>query len=79
MSTNEETWFNLEKSDFSWPAADKETNFFELTIGVSTDLKVFKRSIYTVLDWLGDIGGLLDALRTFGGIFVFLHTQIRGD
>ena len=29
------------------------------------------RSIYTLLDWLGDIGGLLDALKYIGQMAMF--------
>jgi len=29
------------------------------------------RSVYTVLDWLGDIGGLFDALSLIAGTLVY--------
>jgi len=31
------------------------------------DSKVVERSTYSVLEWLGDIGGLLDCLTIIGG------------
>ena len=40
---------------------------------------VFKRSIYTFLDWLGDIGGLLDALRLIGNIIMTGYILIIGN
>ena len=51
----------------------------ELHISPDVDVKVYKRSIYNVFDWLGDIGGLLDALTAFGGIIISLFTFVRGD
>ena len=40
---------------------------------MSPDIEVSKRQIYTILDLLGDIGGLLDALKAFGSIIVMLY------
>ena len=39
----------------------------------------YKRSIYTFLDLLGDVGGLLDGLRIFGGLFASFYTFIFGN
>ena len=33
---------------------------------VSTDMQVTERRAYSILEWLGDVGGLLDALRYIG-------------
>ena len=35
------------------------------------DQLVINRKTYSILEWLGDIGGLADALIIIGGIFVF--------
>ena len=40
---------------------------------MNPDIEVSKRQIYTILDLLGDIGGLLDALKAFGSIIVMLY------
>ena len=40
---------------------------------------VYSRSVYTTLDWLGDVGGLLDALRLIGMFLCAIYTFIRGD
>ena len=36
--------------------------------------KFSERTIYNVLDFLGDIGGLLDALNYIGAFFVWILT-----
>ena len=33
---------------------------------LSTDMQVTERRAYSILEWLGDVGGLLDALRYIG-------------
>ena len=38
-----------------------------------------QRSIYNALDWLGDIGGLLDALTVIGSFLMTIYTLIIGD
>ena len=40
---------------------------------------VYKRSIYTLLDLLGDVGGLLDGLKIFGGMLTSLITCVFGN
>ena len=50
----------------------------DMRIELSPDSKKFTRSIYTVLDWLGDVGGLFDALKALGSTFIFIHAYIRG-
>ena len=48
-------------------------------IDLNTDVKIYRRQIYTILDLLGDIGGLLDALKAFGSVFVLFYFKITGD
>ena len=43
------------------------------------DVKVFKRQIYTVLDVIGDIGGLLDGLHVLGMIIISLQMSLFGN
>ena len=40
---------------------------------------VYKRQVYTALDWLGDVGGLSDALRLIGQGIMYLYTLIFGN
>ena len=37
---------------------------------MSMDTKEFSRSVYSILDFLGDVGGLLSILLPIGGIIV---------
>ena len=50
-----------------------------MLISMNPDLRVHKRQIYTILDLLGDVGGLLDALKAFGSIIILLHFKLVGD
>lgn len=38
----------------------------------SPDLKLYQRNIYTFLDFVGDVGGLLDGLKFIGAALVSL-------
>jgi len=42
----------------------------QITFSRSLDLKVHKRKTYSLLDWIGDVGGLLDGLYLIGEILV---------
>ena len=44
-----------------------------------TDNKYYKRTVYTIMDFLGDVGGLFDALKGFGLILVAFYFRLRGD
>lgn len=44
-----------------------------------TDNKYYKRTVYTIMDFLGDVGGLFDALKGFGFILVTIYFRFRGD
>ena len=37
---------------------------------MSLDLKVWNRETYSMLDWLGDLGGLFDSLKYIASAFV---------
>ena len=38
-----------------------------------------EREVYSFLDWLGDVGGLKDALFMIGVFILFIHVVIRGN
>ena len=40
---------------------------------------MYKRSIYSFFDWLGDVGGLLDGFRLVGGIVMTVYTLVVGN
>ena len=37
---------------------------------MSQDVTIIERSTYTMLEWLGDIGGLFDALAIIGRVLI---------
>ena len=41
----------------------RKYKFTSYEINLSADKKVINRETYSLLDWLGDVGGLIDALR----------------
>ena len=42
----------------------------------SLDTKSYKRSVYSILDFLGDIGGLLSILLPIGGALIALLDEL---
>ena len=40
---------------------------------------MYKRSIYSFFDWLGDVGGLLDGFRYLGAIVMTFYTTVIGN
>ena len=55
------------------------SSVFEVDFRMDTDVTYYNRQIYTVLDLLGDIGGLFDALRALGIGFVLGYELIFGS
>ena len=41
-------------------------------VDINLDVKYYSRAIYTALDFLGDVGGLLDALKYIGVGFLWI-------
>ena len=50
-----------------WPNSYKFTG---IDLKYDVDLKVIERSTYSLLDWLGDVGGLYDGLKLIGTALV---------
>ena len=46
---------------------------------MSPDVDIKKRSTYTILDLLGDVGGLFDALKASGSVIVAIYFVLRGN
>ena len=79
----QETWFdlNLPKTE-PYESMAKDFEIYPLVsvqLALLNEKVVYKRSIYTFLDLLGDVGGLLDGLRIFGGMAASLYTCIFGN
>ena len=51
----------------------------EIYIEPSRDKHMHLRSVYTVVNWLKDVGGLFKGLTLFGTLLVMIRKQIRGD
>jgi len=65
-----------------WPKLYKYTSNF---LFFKQDLQVVDRQTYSALDWLGDVGGLFDALRWMAQLTVSpfaafaLNTKLLGS
>ena len=58
---------------------DKEKLLFSAGFALGSDVTFYKRSIYTTLDLLGDIGGLFDALKGISSFIVAFYFNVFGD
>ena len=61
------------------PYEYRDNVHLSITYEFSLDMLGVERSVYNVLDWLGDVGGLFDALLVIGGFILFIRHAIRGD
>ena len=54
--------------------------FVSINVNQDKDLKTVYRTTYSLLDWMGDIGGLYDALVVIGSILVkpFASIAVKG-
>ena len=53
----------------TWPTKENPTALYKINgfwIELSPVLTTFERSTYDVLEWFGDVGGLLEALKILG-------------
>ena len=46
---------------------------------ISMDTKQYSRSVYSVLDFFGDVGGLFDMLNLIGQVFISIFSVILGN
>ena len=57
----------------NWPDKRGSDNEYKITsawISLSMDQIVVERQTYSILEWLGDVGGLFDMLRLIAGSLV---------
>ena len=71
-----ETWFVMDTRDMQ-VLSDPDV-LFGAIVYLSKDRQVNTRSIYSVLDWLGDVGGLFDALMYLGHMTMFIYFKFIG-
>ena len=56
-----------------WPTPQEPNNFYKIGsayVTLKMDQNVTERQTYSFLEWLGDIGGLNDALRIIGALII---------
>ena len=51
----------------------------QVTFELDLDFTVTDRQVYSVLDWLGDIGGLVESLFFIGGIVLMIFNYTHYD
>ena len=65
----------LKPSSFNqWPTEeqpDYKYKFSSLVVWLDQEVTQIERSTYNVLEWLGDIGGLYDAMKLVGQAIVY--------
>ena len=60
----------------AWTTYPSESNpygyytFYELNLTMNLDVTIHNRKTYSLLDWLGDVGGLLDGLYLLVEFFI---------
>ena len=74
---NEQEFYTIDNVD-NMPSAD--TNIvMRLEFETSSDEIIHERAVYTVLDLLGDLGGLLDMLSYLAQFIVTIITRVSGS
>ena len=77
---NSFTWYELDEQPVTFQSMLSNSNKqFKLIIKLASETAHHSRSIYSGLDMLGDVGGLLDGLKLLGSGVIFLFNLIRGD
>ena len=51
--------------------------FGSIEVDLNQDLRIINRQTYSLLDWLGDIGGLTDALLIIGKLILLPYTKFK--
>ena len=72
-------WYNLAQEPFFVTKTRIDDDFFSLLIFLSPERIMYKRSIYSILDWIGDIGGLFDGLQFIGSIIMGCYYLFRAN
>jgi len=62
QNTINEEFFEVKKIRTDEVTSLGRKTYFQMTFLIDYDILITNRSIYSALDWLGDVGGLTDAL-----------------
>ena len=80
MPNNQKSWFNFEKANPDIEENyDLENLLFSLEFKLSKHVQHHNRSVYTLFDLLGDVGGLFDALKGIMSTTVALYFFLFGN
>ena len=77
LSTREEEFYPVSKKLYTYPKAEGVVGGMIIT--TSEEATQHNRAIYNTLDFLGDVGGLLDMLRLFAEVFLELIAFLFGS
>mmetsp|Transcript_12545 Transcript_12545/g.16084 ORF Transcript_12545/g.16084 Transcript_12545/m.16084 type:complete len:135 (+) Transcript_12545:869-1273(+) len=64
---------NLPSAWINWPTPEEPTNkykYVSIEFNMKLDKLNWQRATYSLLDWLGDLGGLLDILLHIGQVLI---------
>ena len=56
-----------------WPTRENQENdykFASIFLEMDTEKLIIERSTYALLDWVGDVGGLMDGIYIFTGVLL---------
>ena len=79
IPNNQMTWFDFVSRLPDVRDLPDQNYFFSVEFRLNRDVIEHKRSIYTFLDLIGDIGGLLDGLTAIGGFLMSIFCFIFGN
>lgn len=87
LGISEETEFTTIESEAPqpssmsiWPSEQNPDEYYKITssfVTLSMDQNIIERQTYSFLEWLGDIGGLYDALRIIGALLIAPLTSFK--
>ena len=78
MPKNKKQWFQFKELPETL-SRDQDKMHFAVGFSLHRDVVHHSRSIYTFLDLLGDIGGLLDGLKGISSVLISFYFYLFGD
>ena len=78
MQNKQRTWFEIKDPNPEKRTYVDDSFLFSFAFKLNKDVIHHKRSVYTFLDLLGDLGGLMDALVGIMSCIVALYLNIIG-
>ena len=78
MQNKQRTWFEIKDPNPEKRTYVDDSFLFSFEFKLNKDVIHHKRSVYTFLDLLGDLGGLMDALVGIMSCIVALYLNIIG-